>query len=362
MPAQAWRRFKWRRDYRLRYDGANFPKIRSRQSKGRPIEERDTVECRPCSGLRIGCEDQTLARRHDQHGCGSAGRGRHCSEGISPGPWRKERRNLLLRIALFLVGAGVAFLRQEQEKSPIGGPRDAIHMTVELTWARSKMDGGPSQEAVAAGDGVPETEFFLEIVNGRVIELLDWPPPGGDQRGKRGNRGSCDAVVRGMAAGRSSLGKRREGRVRARIERLSTRVWSCAAGTTPSGLLSAVLERPQRTPPQARLVVTLERLPWDSIVVDLGEPARDGIVAPGATVPVSVGYNIIWPEVSDVSVRTTAVLRPLLGGEVLWRDDPREVVAANVAEPQSRIWTSGACVRGDICSGTPVDVGAGGGS
>ena len=73
--------------------------------------------------------------------------------------------------------------------------------------------------------------------------------------------------------------------------------------------LAAVLERPQHTPPQSRLVVSVERLPWDSIVIDLGESARDGIVAPGATVPVSVGYNILWPEASEVSVRTSAVLR-----------------------------------------------------
>ena len=276
---------------------------------------------------------------------------------------RKESAQLPVTNSLIPRWGWGGICAQEQEKSPIGGPRDAIHMTVELTWARSKMDGGPSHEAVAAGDGVPETEFFLEIVNGRVIELLDWPPPGGDQRGSGATAARASAVVRGMAAGRSSLGKRREGRVRARIEAPVDASLVVRGGDDAIGIpLSAVLERPQRTPPQARLVVTLERLPWDSIVVDLGEPARDGIVAPGATVPVSVGYNIIWPEVSDVSVRTTAVLRPLLGGEVLWRDDPREVVAANVAEPQSRIWNVRAPRRGDICSGTPVDVGAGGGS
>ena len=114
--------------------------------------------------------------------------------------------------------------------------------------------------------------------------------------------------------------------------------------------LAAVLERPQHTPPLSRLVVSVERLAWDSIVIDLGESARDGIVAPGANVPVSVAYNILWPEASEVSVRTTAVLRPLNGSEVLWHDEPREVVAANVAEPPGRVWN----VRAPRAEGTYV--------
>ena len=148
-----------------------------------------------------------------------------------------------------------------------------------------------------------------------------------------------------------SLGKRGEGRVRARIEAPVDANLVVRGGDQAIGMpLAAVLERPQRTPPQSRLVVTVERLAWDSIVVDLGESARDGVVAPGAVVPVSVGYNIIWPEASEVSVRTTAVLRPLAGGDVLWRDEPREVVPANVAEPPSRIWN----VRAPRAEGTYV--------
>ena len=140
--------------------------------------------------------------------------------------------------------------------------------------------------------------------------------------------------------------------MRARIEARLDSSLVMRGGDQAIGIpLAAVLERPQRTPPQSRLVVSVERLAWDSIVIDLGESARDGIVAPGATVPVSVGYNILWPEASEVSVRTSAVLRPMAGGDVLWRDEPREVVPANVSEPASRIWNVRAPrAEGRMCS------------
>ena len=102
--------------------------------------------------------------------------------------------------------------------------------------------------------------------------------------------------------------------MRARIEATLDASLVVRGGDQAIGMpVAAVLERPRRTPPQSRLVVSVERLAWDSIVIDLGESARDGIVAPGATVPVSVGYNIIWPEASEVSVRTTAVLAAARG-------------------------------------------------
>ncbi len=105
--------------------------------------------------------------------------------------------------------------------------------------------------------------------------------------------------------------------------------------------LLAILERPQHTPPQSPLVVSVERLAWDSLAIDLGEPAHDGIVAPGTEVPVSVAFNILWPDSAEVAVRTTAVLRSIRGGDVLWRYEPRdrEVVPTNRREPPVRTWS-----------------------
>ena len=85
--------------------------------------------------------------------------------------------------------------------------------------------------------------------------------------------------------------------------------------------------------------VAIERVTWDSLAVDLGESARDGIVAPGAEVPVNVAYNILWPESGDVAVRVSARLRSARGGEVLWRFELREVVPANLLEPPARVWS-----------------------
>jgi len=105
--------------------------------------------------------------------------------------------------------------------------------------------------------------------------------------------------------------------------------------------LLAILERPQHTPQQSPLWVSVERLAWDSLAVDLGEPVHDGIVAPVTEVPVSVSYNILWPESAEVAVRTTAVLRSIGGGDVLARYEPRErdVVVTNRREPPVRTWS-----------------------
>src|SRR5262249_25967116 len=83
----------------------------------------------------------------------------------------------------------------------------------------------------------------------------------------------------------------------------------------------------------APMVVGVERLAWDTMDVDLGAAARDGIVAPGAEVPVRIGFNILWPEVTDVTVRYSAVLRPARGGENVSRRYGQEVLPTNRAEP-----------------------------
>ena len=102
--------------------------------------------------------------------------------------------------------------------------------------------------------------------------------------------------------------------------------------------LLAILERPQHTPAQSALNVSVERLAWDSLSIDLGGAASDGIVAPATDVPMSIAYNILWPESTEVAVRTTAVLRSIRGGDVLWRHEPRdrEVVTTNRREPLAR--------------------------
>ena len=99
--------------------------------------------------------------------------------------------------------------------------------------------------------------------------------------------------------------------------------------------LLAILEKPQHTPQQSPLVVSVERLAWDSLAVDLGEPAHDGIVAPGTDVPVSVGIQHPLAGVGRGRRSHHGALRSIRGGDVLGRYEPRdrEVVATNRREP-----------------------------
>ena len=258
---------------------------------------------------------------------------------------RRDWRNVLLQTMLFLLGTTSAIARQEPGKHGGGPAGDFFRVTIELTWGISNPEIGPVDASDAASRLEQQPEFTLEVTNGRVIDLIDWPTSSARVAAPT-LQGTPPTLERAWKLGRGP-----EGRVRARIEASADSSLMVRGGAQAIGIpLAAVLERPQRTPPQSRLVVTVERLPWDSIVIDLGESARDGIVAPGATVPVSVGYNILWPDVSEVSVRTSAVLRPAGGGDVLWRDDPREAVNANVLDPPSRIWN----VRAPRIEGTYV--------
>src|SRR4029077_16131928 len=75
---------------------------------------------------------------------------------------------------------------------------------------------------------------------------------------------------------------------------------------------------------------------WDAVLLDLGP--SDGTVAPGATLPVSVGYNILTPEPTEVAVRTTAKLRPVQQVEPVWQDERHEVVTTNHTAPASPVW------------------------
>ncbi len=260
---------------------------------------------------------------------------------------RKEWRNALFSLILLINGATVASAQHDSEKRAVSAPAECVRLAVEVTWSLSKADPAPSRATTSPKDkSSGEPEFTLAVTSGRVLDVLDWPA-GNAKHGSLARMGNLSPDPQGSW----NLGTATEGRVRARIEAPIDASLVLRGGDQAIGMpLAAVLERPQRTPPQSRLVVSVERLPWDSIIIDLGDSVRDGIVAPGATVPMSVGFNIIWPEASEVSVRTSAVLRPQAGGDILWRDEPREVIPANLAEPPTRIWN----VRAPRAEGTYV--------
>ena len=184
-------------------------------------------------------------------------------------------------------------------------------------------------------------EVELEVSQGRLAEALAWPT------GPETSR-ATDQLWR--------LGVGRSGRVRARIEApVGARLTLRAGGQVMHFPLTSIIDGPQRTVPQVPVEVTLERLPWDSLTVALGssQPAEggpnstakpnpplpgvesDGVVEPGATVPVTIGFNILTPEPTEVGVRCVAELRPLrvVGPELPRRQEIHEVVATNAASP-----------------------------
>ncbi len=206
-----------------------------------------------------------------------------------------------------------------------------MHLTIELSW-------GLSREVAVGGVGIEDGEsvpdVLLELSEGRVVEAIAWPP------GEWGE-GSGGSSMGPGAEGSWRLGRAREGRVRVRLETALEASLTVRGGDQVVRVpLAAILERAYRTPASAPLTVSVERLAWDSLAVDLGSTAGDGIVAPGAEVPISVAFNILWPESAEVAVRYWAVLRAAEGGDVseeFSRDDQQATLPTNRSQPAVRV-------------------------
>ena len=221
---------------------------------------------------------------------------------------RNGRRTVLAGLGLFLLGTfGLAAPPDPQRKGG-GGP---VRLTVEVTWT----------VAPALADG---SALDLELTEGQVLEALTWP--GGARVGQRCPDGNG-----------WRLGVGRMGRVRVRVEAPTGASLLFRSGDQVVRVpILAVLEGPQRTPTSSPLEIGVERLPWDALTVGLG--SGDGMVAPGATVPVAIGFNILTPEPTRVDVRCMAELRPIRGGEPTWQHEQHEVVATDQPMPPARDW------------------------
>ena len=240
---------------------------------------------------------------------------------------RKGRREVLLLLIVFLTGIPGRAVRNDTNKKPAAAANEFVGLTIELSWSLAAAD--PAERGGAEREQ-PRTSVSLAVTEGRVAEAVPWPPP---------EPFRCASKTEPAADGSWPLGTEAAGHVRARVEAALGADLIVRRGSRLVRIpVAAILERPQHTPDQSSLIVSVERLPWDSLMVDLVGEAEQGVVAPLATLPVSLKYNILWPEASEVTVRTTAVLRPIGGGETLWRTDQREVVAANRPDPPSRNW------------------------
>jgi len=250
---------------------------------------------------------------------------------------RKERRNVLVALILFLAGTNAATAQVESGKERVGSAGDVVRLTVEVNWGMpgKGMGVADDQSEVAA----TEPEFVLELTEGRVAEAVEWPSAGLRPRTDVAAVSATGGPGPGPK-GSWRLGRKLDGRARARIEAPLDAALVVRRGDQVVNIpIAAILERGQHTPAQSPLNVSVERLAWDSLAIDLGGAGSDGIVAPLAEVPVSVAFNILWPDSTEVDVRATAVLRSIHGGDVLWHCEPREVVPTNRREPPVRTWS-----------------------
>jgi hypothetical protein len=247
---------------------------------------------------------------------------------------RREWREVLgLLWGLFLVGTTVAAAPQDGKNETRGAGEEPVRLTVELSWSISGSavagDGGAG--GISGVEVIPDVT--LELMGGRVVEAIAWPA------GRTAEGLDTQAMGPG-SAGSWRLGKGREGRVRARIEAPLEASLTIRGGDQAVNIpVAAILEGPQRTPVTSPLSVAVERLAWDSLSVDLGPSAVDGIVAPGADLPVLVGFNILWPESAEMAVRVSAILQPARGGDVLGRDDQQVTLSTNRRHTDVRITT-----------------------
>jgi len=235
---------------------------------------------------------------------------------------RKGRRAITAGLgALLLWGLVSTFADAKGVDPNAGGP---VRLTVEIAWSRT-----------AAANDAEAHEVDLEVSEGQIVDAVALPWEGD-------RHGADEPPPERTAAGAWRLGSKPRGRARVRVEAPVGAGLLLRAGGTPMRFpLPLVLEGPQRTPPQSPVEISVERVPWDVLALDLGpEPGEgrdDGVVAPGARVPASVAFHVLTPEPSEAAVRCVAELRPARGGEPVWRHEIRPTVPTNAQAPPAFI-------------------------
>ena len=192
-------------------------------------------------------------------------------------------------------------------------------MTVEVDWDVPPLPvlPGLARSPIPTPVSLPSVE--ISLTDGRIIGILNASP-------------ESPAQLRPDGSWLAGMGTK--GRVRVRLEGLlASELVIKVAGRSFRSSLANLLEGAQRTPAKSGVEIGVERLDWDAIQVELGEPAADGTVEPGAVVPFSIAFNVLTPEPASVNLRCSAELRPAHGGEPVWRNEWQEVVATNVLEP-----------------------------
>lgn len=227
---------------------------------------------------------------------------------------------LLLTLAAGAAALAPAGARAESDRVENG----AVRLTVEIQW------GQPGLPPLPGGDPAGGPTVELEPSEGRIVEAVAWPPGPGVSP-------PTGARPTPLAGSAWTLGPARGGRVRVRVEApIHASLQVQAGGVTTRFPLSGLLEGPQRTGVGAAVPIQVERLAWDALEVHLAE--GDGTAAPGATVPVTLGFNLLAAEPGPMAVHYTAELRPIRSATPVWRvEGPPEVLSSNQLNPPARV-------------------------
>lgn len=225
---------------------------------------------------------------------------------------RKGWREVIFGLVPLLC---VGFVASTPAAQSPAAPNPLVRLTIEVGWS------SPAKSTTNPSDA-PDPELVLELSEGQVADVVACPgSPGGSSSPHH------------RADGTWTIGAERSGRIRARLETtLGANLRLRAGGQAMLFPIATLLDGPQHSPPQAPMEIIVERLPWDVVSIVLGQ--GDGIVAPKAKVPVSVGFNILTTDATEADVRCAAELRPSRGGEPVWKRDLHEKVVANSSNPQ----------------------------
>ena len=200
-----------------------------------------------------------------------------------------------------------------------GPPGPPVRMTVEVDWDVAPLPALPAQAGPKAAGPTPLAE--LSVSEGRIVEV------------RAGPGSSIPAQSRSNGSWLAGSGAKCRARVRVEAP-LGAELAVRVAGQSFRASLATLLEGPQRTVNRSGVEIGVERLAWDSIEVTPGDVQVDGTAEPGSTVPLSVAFNVLTPEPAEVNLHCLAELRPIRGGDPVWRAEWQEVVGTDVAEPQ----------------------------
>lgn len=192
-----------------------------------------------------------------------------------------------------------------------------VGLTIEIEWTWPPLPNLPDGPAPA-----PPPIVLEPSGDAHVLDVVAWPA-------------TAPGTPEELADGTWRLGYARSGRARARVEAPLSATLIVRAGTNATAFpIANVIEAPRQSLAGAPVALTMRRVAWDALEVQVDGPASSGTAAPGTVVPVRVGLNVLTAEPTEGVARLIAELRPARGGDPLWRYDQNHLVATNPAAGQ----------------------------